>query len=86
MVARLAVKIRPRAKCSAIAGVMADVVKINIAAPPEDGKANAELIRFLAEQTGLRRSQIEIVLGNTSPNKIVEFNGISYVHLLERLQ
>ena len=41
------------------------VLKVKIAAQPEDGKANAELIKFLAKQWGVPKSSLEIISGET---------------------
>lgn len=47
-------------------------IKIDVAAPPEDGKANAELIRFLAEYFDVPRSSVEILSGQTGRRKVVK--------------
>ncbi len=44
-------------------------LKVKIAAPPEDGKANAELIKFLAKQLDIQKQVLEIVGGETSRHK-----------------
>jgi hypothetical protein len=46
--ARLTVKVHPRAKRSALAGRLGDAWKLSLAAPPVDGKANDECVRFFA--------------------------------------
>ena len=62
--AAITIKVTPRSKRTAVLGVMADgTIKISVAAPPEDGKANAALLRFLAQKLGVRESQLEIVAG-----------------------
>ncbi len=50
-------------------------MKIDVAAVPEDGKANAELIRYLAEEFGVTRMQVEIIAGQTSAKKKIKING-----------
>ena len=66
----LRVKVIPRSAKTEIVATMADgTVKIKIAALPEKGKANAELIRFLAEHYGVQR--VEIISGQTASLKIV---------------
>jgi uncharacterized protein (TIGR00251 family) len=49
--------------------------KIDIAAPPEDGKANAELVRFLARKFRVPKANIEIVSGERSRKKVVCLRG-----------
>ena len=57
----LTVKVIPNSKKSAIVGWQDDVLKIRIAAPPDKGKANAELISFLAKVLHIAKSQIELI-------------------------
>jgi len=53
--------------------VLADgTIKMDIAAVPEDGKANAELIRFLAEEFAVPKSHVQILRGQTSKTKTVQ--------------
>src|SRR3989344_3723948 len=69
---RLTVKVRPNASNSAFKGTLSDGTwKIDIAAIAEDGKANAELIRFLAEEFGIANSHVEIIKGQHSPRKVL---------------
>lgn len=66
----LKVKVVPKSAKTEIAGTMEDgTLKIRVAAPPEKGKANAELIAFLAKQYGIPRANIDILTGETSHNK-----------------
>ena len=46
-------------------------VKIDIAAPAEGGKANAELVRFLAEEFSVKRDQVKILSGAGTRLKLV---------------
>jgi len=72
-----AVRVQPRASRSGIAGELDGALKIRLAAPPVDGEANDELLRFLAKLFDLPRQQITLVSGQTSKNKAVCVNGIS---------
>ncbi len=84
--AAIAIKVTPRSKRTAVLGVMADgTIKISVAAPPEDGKANAALLRFLAQQLGVRESQLEIVAGHGAPRKLVAVTGLSPADVEARL-
>lgn len=68
----LQIKVTPRAPKTELAGAMADgTLKIRVAAPPDQGKANAELIRFLASHYGVSESDITILSGQTSTRKLV---------------
>jgi uncharacterized protein (TIGR00251 family) len=76
--AALNIKVTARAKRTAVLGTLDDgTIKIAVAAPPEDGKANAALLRFLAQSLGIRESQIEILSGHGSPRKLIVVTGIS---------
>lgn len=64
------VKIHPNASRSAIKECLDDgTIKIDIAAPPEKGKANRELIAFLAKTFDVPRGFVEIVCGETARQK-----------------
>lgn len=68
----LKLRVQPRARRTEWAETMADGTrKVKIAAPPEKGKANEELIRFLAEHYGVRREAIEIRAGAGAHTKLV---------------
>ena len=82
--ARLTVKVHPRARRSALAGRLGDAWKLSLAAPPVDGKANDECVRFFAELAGVPRSRVRIVTGLTSRLKVVEIEGVPQEDL-ERL-
>jgi uncharacterized protein (TIGR00251 family) len=49
-----------------------DTLKIDIAAVPEDGEANLELVRFLASEFGVGRENIEILSGQRGRRKTVK--------------
>jgi len=83
--ARIAVKVHPRARRTAMAGRFGDAWKLDLAAPPVDGKANQECIRFLAEVAGVPRSHVRIVTGAAARLKLVEVEGIEQAELERRL-
>jgi hypothetical protein len=51
------------------------MVRVRISAPPVDGKANDELIRFLAEELGVPRSTVRLVSGASSRSKTIMISG-----------
>lgn len=67
----LQLQVQPRASRDGFAGVHGDRLKVRIAAPPVDGKANLELISFLAKQFGVAKQQIHLVRGETGKTKTV---------------
>ena len=83
--ARLTVKVHPRAKRSAVTGRLGDAWKLDLAAPPVDGKANDECVRFFAGLAGVPRARVRIVTGLTSRIKVVEIEGVSQEDLERRL-
>ncbi len=73
----LQVKAIPNSSQTKIVGKFLDeknqeYLKINIAAIAEDGKANAALIKFLAKEFGISKSQIEIIRGENSRIKLLK--------------
>ncbi len=71
----LRIKVIPKAAKSELKETMADgTLKIRIAAPPEKGKANAELITFLAEHFNVAKTAITIVSGKSDPLKLIKIN------------
>ena len=75
--ARITVKAHPRAKRTAIAGRFGEAYKLDLAAPPTDGKANEECIRFFAELAGVPRGRVRIVTGATARLKLIEIEGVA---------
>ena len=72
-----AVRVQPRASQTAITGELDGALKIRLAAPPVDGAANEELIRWLAKFFEVARSHVEILSGETSKQKIIRVSGIT---------
>ncbi len=73
------VKVEPRSSKKGIAGVMGDMLKVKLTAPPVEGEANEQLIEVISEATGIRKSRIRIIRGLSSKKKVVEINGIESV-------
>jgi hypothetical protein len=64
------VKAVPGASRSRIAGVLGDRIKVQVAAPPEDGKANRAVAEVLAAWLGIARTEVELVSGPSQPAKV----------------
>jgi uncharacterized protein (TIGR00251 family) len=71
------VRVQPRASRSEVVGELDGALKIRLAAPPVDGEANEELIRFLAKLFGISRQKVSILSGQTSKNKLVRVDGLA---------
>lgn len=83
--ASFAVKVHPRARRDAITGVVGDALKLDLTAPPIDGKANQSCINFLAELLEVPRSSVTIAAGQNSRNKIIRVAGLSAQQVREQL-
>ena len=67
----LTLHIQPGAKKTEIVGLHGDALKIRLAAPPVDGKANDALLGFIAERLDIARSAVSLKSGQTSRRKVV---------------
>lgn len=83
--ARLSVKVVPRASRDEIVGWLGERLKVKIAAPPQDGRANAALEAFLAETLGVPKRNVRVATGHGSSSKVVEIDGIGQTDLVGRL-
>ena len=82
---RLKVHVNPRSSQSRITGWQDDVLAVKLTAPPVEGAANKACIEFLADQLGIKKSQIALVSGSTSREKVFEIEDLSPVELHRRL-
>ena len=86
LTATLLVHVVPRARATMVVGRHGDALKIRLAAPPVDGAANDELVRFLAEQLGVPRTAVTIAAGHTGRRKTVKITGIETAAALRALE
>ena len=82
---RLHLRVYPNAGRNELNGFTDGVLRVKIAAPPVDGKANRELIIFLSRVLGVSRSALTIVKGQTGRNKVIAVNGLSHDDIMVRL-
>ncbi|XP_041030734.1 UPF0235 protein C15orf40 homolog isoform X2 [Carcharodon carcharias] len=68
----VAIHAKPGAKQNAVTDVSEEAVGVAIAAPPSDGEANAELVRYLAKVLELKRSEVVLDKGYRSREKVVK--------------
>jgi len=73
------VKVEPRSSKKGVSGVMDNVLKVKLTAPPVEGEANEQLIEVVSELTGVRKSNIRIVRGLSSKRKVVEIRGVDSI-------
>jgi uncharacterized protein len=82
----LRVKAVPGASRQNIAGPLGDRLKIRIAAPPEDGKANNAIIALLARHLGIHKNKISLVSGHKNPEKVFLLTDITAAQLADALK
>ena len=81
----LTLHIQPGAKKTELAGSHGEALKIRLAAPPVDGRANACLLAFLAKRLGLAKRQVTLVSGETSRAKRVSVEGLDAESVRQKL-
>lgn len=82
----VAIKLVPRSSVNRIDGLHGDALKIRLNAPPVDGKANAALLRFLADTLGVPMARVALKTGETSRQKTVLVTGLTEETIRSRLQ
>lgn len=83
--ARLAVRLSPRASREEIAGEREGVLLVRVTAPPVDGAANEALVRLLSKRLRVAKGAVRIVSGDTSRTKTVEVDGLEDAEIRVRL-
>ncbi|MCE1171159.1 DUF167 domain-containing protein [Azovibrio restrictus] len=79
----LSLHIQPGAKKSSVAGLHGEALKIRLAAPPVDGKANTALVAFVAELLQLPRAAVSLKSGQTSRQKVLRVEGVDEKRLAD---
>lgn len=79
------VRVQPRAPRTEIVGEHDGAIKLRIAAPPVDGKANEECRRYLAKLLKVSATSVEIISGESSRDKVIRVSNISARRVLEAL-
>lgn len=82
----LPVRVTPRASRNEIVEVLSDqTVKVRLKAPPVEGKANKELIKFLSKVLDIPKAKMEIVAGETGRDKLVSIEGMKAEEVHKRI-
>ncbi len=82
---RLTVQVQPRAKETGWTGPHGDVLRVRVAAPPVNGKANQALIVFVAKTFGVAKGAVTIVTGERGRRKVLDVAGVSLEEARARL-
>ena len=85
MLIRLKVRVTPNARKNGVVSWTEDEIQLKIKAPAVEGKANAALIEYLSELTGMPRAKIQLKAGEKSRIKLVEIDGPSRSELRDRI-
>ena len=80
------VKVVPGSSKTAIAGLLGNMLKVKVSAPPEKGKANESLISFLAKRLGVKTRNIEIISGTSNPVKQIRVQALTPDRLVQILK
>jgi len=75
------VRVIPRASRTEIVGLIEGALKVRLKAPPVDGAANEELVKFLSKKLGVSKGSVEIVAGQTSKTKRLRVVGVTAADL-----
>jgi uncharacterized protein len=82
---RLRLRIVPNAKRSEVLGMHGDAIKLKVAAPALEGRANDELVAFLADKLGVSQRSVALVIGEKSRDKVVVIEGMDEAIARQRL-
>lgn len=85
MTCRLRLRAVPNAKRSEVVGLHGDAVRVKVAAPALDGRANEALIEFIAEELGVARRDVRLLSGEKSRDKLIEIDGLDEAEARQRL-
>jgi len=85
MDALIKVFVSPKAKKTAVKGLHGDAIKIQVAAPPIKGRANKELIAFIAKKLGVKKELVSIKSGRSSKNKTIKVKTIQTEEAISKL-
>ena len=83
---RLRLRVAPGGRRSAVVGRHGEAWKVRVAAAPERGRANDEVIAVIAAALDISRSSVRLVSGASSRDKVVELDGIEAREVERRLQ
>ena len=81
----IALHIQPGAKREGVTGLFGTALKIALNAPPVDGKANAALIKFLADKLALSKSALSLKSGECSRDKVIRISGKNIEEIISLL-
>jgi hypothetical protein len=82
----LTLHVQPNARQNEVLGFEEGILRLKIAAPPVDGKANKELVAFLSKRLGVSKGSITIDRGQTSKSKVISIIGLGRDQIYELIE
>lgn len=73
----ISLRVQPRSPRTRVDGVYDGALRLRVSAPPVDGAANTAIVDFLRKQLKVRKSDVEIIQGETSRQKVVFVAGVN---------
>ena len=81
----LKLHVTPRGSKNEITGWRGDSLCVKITAPPVEGAANTAIVKFIADSLNIRKSQVDMVSGDKSREKLLKITGLSEDDIKSRL-
>jgi len=79
------VKVVPGSSRTALMGVYHGMLKVKVSAPPEKGKANMQLVDFLAKKLNVKKNTLDIIAGKTNAVKYIKASSLSAEYLIRKI-
>jgi uncharacterized protein (TIGR00251 family) len=80
-----AVWVKPRSSRNQVVGIREGALHVALAAPPVEGRANEALVKYLADLLDVHQSQVEIIAGQRSRQKVIRISGLAPDELRRRV-
>ena len=74
---RIVLKVVPGSRRDQVVGRLGDRLKVKVAAPPEEGRANKAVCELLADAMGVSARDVSIIAGHASPEKTALVRGVT---------
>lgn len=82
---RLRLRVKAAARRARVIGAHGGALKVEVQAPPERGRANEAVLELVADVLGVERRRVELILGATSQDKLVEISGVAASRIVAAL-
>jgi uncharacterized protein (TIGR00251 family) len=82
---RVRIFVQPRASRTEVVGQHGNAIKLRVAAPPIEGEANREVVRFLSKLLGISAGSVVLLSGESGRRKVVELRGVTVEFVRSKL-